>query len=35
MQAKGTRTTMIDDKVGPVATFACEDCEQIVQRAAR
>ena len=34
MQAKGTRTTVIEDKIGPVATFACEDCEQIVQRPA-
>jgi hypothetical protein len=34
MQAKGTRTTMINSKAGTVVTFACERCEQIVQRAA-
>jgi tRNA(Ile2) C34 agmatinyltransferase TiaS len=34
MQAKGTRTTMINNKAGRVVTFACERCEQIVQRAA-
>lgn len=34
MQAKGTRMTVISNEVGSVATFLCERCERIVQRAA-